>query len=340
VKSGSVIGLGLESSCDETAASLVADGKKILSNRISSQIDIHRFYSGVVPEIASRAHLEIINSLIADALEEAGVTFDDCDYVAATARPGLVGSLLIAVQSAKAVSYACGIPFVAVNHLEAHLHAAFIEHDDLEYPFIGLLVSGGNTALFEVKDTGSMILLGRSSDDSVGEAYDKVAKFLGLGYPGGPVIDRLARGAKERTLRFPKMLLKYDDYSFSYSGLKTAVINYIKTHSAADVNEVVWAFQESALEILIRRTFNAARDKKIPRIVIAGGVAANSRLRELVREAASGGEKVFFPSPILCTDNAAMVGSLAFRYFSRGKTDPLDADVTARLEYSPSGAVR
>lgn len=335
-----MIGLGLESSCDETAAAVVADGKKILSNKISSQIDIHRVYSGVVPEIASRAHLEIINSLVADALAEAEVSFGDCDYVAATVRPGLVGSLLIALQSAKAVSFACGIPLVAVNHLEAHLHAAFIEHDDLRYPFIGLLVSGGNTALFEVKDAGDMILLGRSSDDSVGEAFDKIAKFLGLGYPGGPEIDRLAREAKERKLRFPKMLLKYDDYSFSYSGLKTAVINYLKTHTDADTKEVVWAFQESALEILVRRTFKAARDKGIPRIVVAGGVAANSRLRELVGEIALEGEKVFFPSPILCTDNAAMVGSLAFRYFLRKQTDPLDADVSPRIAYSVAGSPR
>ncbi|HEY1405290.1 MAG TPA: tRNA (adenosine(37)-N6)-threonylcarbamoyltransferase complex transferase subunit TsaD [Spirochaetota bacterium] len=333
MKNGSVIGLGFESSCDETSASVIADGKKILSNVISSQIDIHRAYNGVVPEIASRAHLEMINRITADALREANVTFADFDFVGATSRPGLVGSLLIAMQSAKAVSYACNIPLISVNHLEAHMTAAFFEHDDLHYPFIGLLVSGGNTALFEVKGIGEMRLLGRTSDDSVGEAYDKVSKFLGLGYPGGPIIDALAREAVIKKDLFTKMLVKYDDYSFSYSGLKTAVINYFKENPAADVREVVYAFQERALEILIRRTFAASRDLNIPRIVIAGGVAANSRLRELLHESCRSGEKVFFPSPILCTDNAAMVAIAAHRYFERGISTGLDADVSPRVQY-------
>ncbi|HNX59201.1 MAG TPA: tRNA (adenosine(37)-N6)-threonylcarbamoyltransferase complex transferase subunit TsaD [Spirochaetota bacterium] len=333
MKNGSLIGLGFESSCDETSVSVISGGKKILSNIISSQIDIHRAYNGVVPEIASRAHLEVVNSITREAMMEADVTFGDIDYVGATSRPGLVGSLLIAVQSAKAVSYACSIPLVCVNHLEAHLTAAFIENDELEYPFIGLLVSGGNTALFEVRGIGQMRLLGRSSDDSVGEAYDKVSKFLGLGYPGGPVIDNLARQAEVRKELFPKILAKYEDYSFSYSGLKTAVINYFKENPDADVREVVYAFQERALEILIRRTFAASRDLDIPRIVIAGGVAANSRLRELVTTTARGGEKAFFPSPILCTDNAAMVAITAHRYFECGITSGLDADVSPRAQY-------
>jgi len=333
MKNGSVIGLGFESSCDETSVSVIADGKKILSNIISSQIDIHKAYNGVVPEIASRAHLEVINAITSDALKESGMTFSDLDFVGATSRPGLVGSLLIAVQSAKAVSYACSIPLVCVNHLEAHLTAAFFENEDLCYPFIGLLVSGGNTALFEIRGIGDMRLLGRSSDDSVGEAYDKVSKFLGLGYPGGPVIDELARRAVVKKVLFPKVLVKYDDYSFSYSGLKTAVINYFKENPEADVTEAVYSFQERALEILIRRTFAASRDLNIPRIVIAGGVAANSRLRELVKTSLKGGEKAFFPSPILCTDNAAMVAITAHRYFERGITSGLDADVSPRVQY-------
>lgn len=333
MKNGSVIGLGFESSCDETSVSVIADGKKILSNIISSQIDIHKAYNGVVPEIASRAHLEVINAITSDALKESGVVFSDLDFVGATSRPGLVGSLLIAVQSAKAVSYACSIPLVCVNHLEAHLTAAFFENEDLCYPFIGLLVSGGNTALFEIRGIGDMRLLGRSSDDSVGEAYDKVSKFLGLGYPGGPVIDELARRAVVKKVLFPKVLVKYDDYSFSYSGLKTAVINYFKENPEADVTEAVYSFQERALEILIRRTFAASRDLNIPRIVIAGGVAANSRLRELVKTSLKGGEKAFFPSPILCTDNAAMVAITAHRYFERGITSGLDADVSPRVQY-------
>jgi N6-L-threonylcarbamoyladenine synthase len=333
MKNRSVLGLGLESSCDETAASVVADGTTILSNIVLSQIDIHRAYAGVVPEIASRAHLETINGIVGEALRTAGVSFRDLDFVGATSQPGLIGSLLIAMQAAKAVSYVCGIPFVSVNHLEAHLHAAFFENPSLSYPFIGLLVSGGNTALFEVRDIGQMKLLGRSSDDSVGEAFDKVSKFLGLGYPGGPVVDALARKAVIRKKIFPKVLVKYDDYSFSYSGLKTAVINHLRKNPDADLAEVAYAFQESAIEILLRRMFAAARSLSIPRIVIAGGVAANSRLRELVAGGAEQGETVFMPSPALCTDNAAMIALTAHRYFARGITHGLDADVAARVQY-------
>jgi N6-L-threonylcarbamoyladenine synthase len=328
------LGLGLESSCDETAASVVADGRNVLSNRISSQIDIHRAFNGVVPEIASRAHLEIVNELVAEALEESGVSFGDLDYVAATTHPGLVGSLLIASQSAKAVSFALGIPFIAVNHLEAHLSAAFIEHADLEYPFIGLLVSGGNTLLCEVRGSGDMRLLGRTGDDAVGEAYDKVSKILGLGYPGGPVIDKLARSAKKHTTVFPRMLVRHDDYSFSYSGLKTAVLTYHRNHPDADLSETVWGFQESALEILVRRTMAASENLGIKRIVVAGGVASNSRLRELFSEACRSGEKIYFPSPIFCTDNAAMVAVCAHSYYMRGEFTSLSADVSARYLFN------
>jgi N6-L-threonylcarbamoyladenine synthase len=331
-----ILGLGLESSCDETAASIVADGRKVLSNRISSQIDIHRAFNGVVPEIASRAHLEIVNELVREALEEAGISFGDLSYVSATTHPGLVGSLLVASQSAKAVSFTLGIPFIAVNHLEAHLHAAFIEHDDLVFPFIGLLVSGGNTLLCEVHASGDMRLLGRTGDDAVGEAYDKVAKILGLGYPGGPVIDKLARTAKVRSTVFPRMLVRHDDYSFSYSGLKTAVMVYHRNNPTADAAEIVWGFQESALEILVRRTMTASKNLGIPRIVVAGGVASNSRLRELFAKACVSGEKVCFPSPIFCTDNAAMVAVCAHSYYKRGEYTPLNADVSARYIFPPA----
>ena len=231
MKNGVLYGLGLESSCDETAASVVADGSRIVSNEIASQIEIHTPYAGVVPEIASRAHLESINQLIDSALCTAKITFADLDYVAATSRPGLVGSLMIAVQSAKAISFVEQIPFIAVNHLEAHLHAAFFEHDDLDYPFVGLLVSGGNTALYEVHGIGDMKLLGRTTDDSIGEAYDKVAKYLGLGYPGGPLIDTLARLAPVKKEIFPKLLVSTPECTFSYSGIKTAVINHFKKKS-------------------------------------------------------------------------------------------------------------
>lgn len=331
MKNGSVIGLGLESSCDETAAAVLFDGRHLRSNIIASQIEIHREYDGVVPEIASRAHLEKINQIIDTALKEADITFDDIDYVAATARPGLVGSLLIALQSAKAISFVKKIPLVAVNHLEAHLSAAFIEHEELDFPYVGLLVSGGNTALYHVTGPGEMNLLGRSTDDSIGEAYDKVSKFLNLGYPGGPVIDRLAGEATVKKNLFPRMLVKTEGYNFSYSGLKTAVINHLKENPGADVREVAWAFQESALELLVRRLFAAADEFGAETLVIAGGVAANSRLRALMKEKAGEKRRIVIPSPVLCTDNAAMVACAGYFYHKRGEYSGLDVDVSPRV---------
>lgn len=331
MKQGRVIGLGLESSCDETAAAVVADGSSILSNFIYSQVDLHSLYSGVVPEIASRAHLEKINPLIHSALEEAGVKFGDLDYVAATNRPGLIGSLMIALQSAKTISYALGIPLVAVNHLEAHMYAPFLEGHDPGYPFIGLLVSGGNTVLYEVRGPGEMEVIGRTADDAVGESYDKVAKFLGFGYPGGPIIDNLAKTSDSRKHLFPKILTDPGDTRFSYSGLKTAVINYIKQNPDADRAAVAWSFQERALEILSRRLFASARSRGIRRMVVAGGVAANSRLRELLAEEKKPGEEIMIPSPLLCTDNAAMIAGAGYMYYSRGMSDPLTVDVRAKV---------
>jgi len=324
------IGLGLESSCDETAAAVVENGRVVLSNIISSQIDLHREYYGVVPEIASRAHLETINILIERALRESGLGFGDLDYVAATNRPGLVGSLLIALQSAKVISYTLGIPLIATNHLEAHLYAPFLEGRELEFPYIGLLVSGGNTVLFHVRGIGEMEVIGRTVDDAVGEAYDKVAKFLDLGYPGGPVIEKLARTAAEKKVVFPKILPEPGDVRFSYSGIKTAVINYVKQNPGADRAELVHGFQERILEILVRRAFAAARTRAIRTIVVAGGVAANGRLRSLLDEEKRDGEEIIIPSPILCTDNAAMVAGIGYRYFDAGRFDTTAADVHAR----------
>lgn len=326
-----VTGLGLESSCDETSVSVVVNGREILSNLIFSQIDLHRDYFGVVPEIASRAHLEAINGLVDGALKESGIRFEDLDYVAATHRPGLVGSLLVALQSAKAISYAMNIPMIAVNHLEAHLYAPFLEGREPEYPYIGLLVSGGNTALYVVRGCGDYTLIGKTVDDAVGEAFDKVAKLLDLGYPGGPVVERLARTALRREKLFPKILPDPGwDYRFSYSGLKTAVIQYRRAHLETNAAEIAYAFQERALEILVRRVYAASRETGIPRIVVAGGVAANGRLREMLAEARSEGEDVIVPSPVLCTDNAAMVAGIAYHYFRRGLFSPLDIDVHAR----------
>lgn len=331
-KSRDILGLGLESSCDETSVSVVRNGREILSNLIYSQIDLHRDYFGVVPEIASRAHLETVNGLVDGALREAGVSFGDLDYVAATQRPGLIGSLLIALQSAKAISYAMAIPMIAVNHLEAHLYAPFLEGREPVYPYIGLLVSGGNTALYHVRGVADFTLIGKTVDDAVGEAFDKVAKLLDLGYPGGPAVERLARSAVSKKKLFPKILPDPNgDFRFSYSGLKTAVIQYRRANPGADRAELVYSFQERALEILVRRVFAASREFNIPRIVVAGGVAANGRLRELLAGARSGDEEVIVASPVLCTDNAAMVAGLAYHYFQKGLFSPLDIDVSARV---------
>jgi N6-L-threonylcarbamoyladenine synthase len=328
-----IVGLGLESSCDETSASIVINGKKILSNIIKSQIDLHREYSGVVPEIASRAHLEVLNEIIKVTLNEAGIKFSDLTYAAATARPGLVGSLLIALQSAKAISYTLDIPLIAVNHLEAHLYAPFLEDVELIYPFIGLLVSGGNTSLFIIKDTGNMELLGRTADDAVGEAFDKVAKYLNLGYPGGPVIEKLASKVRSKINKnlFPKILADSRDFRFSYSGLKTAVVNYVKKNPLVDKSGIVYCFQERAFEILVRKAFWAARQYNIKKIVIAGGVAANGRLREMLSENKAEDERLIIPSPLLCTDNAAMVAGIGYQYYRRGAFSSLSVDVEPRV---------
>jgi N6-L-threonylcarbamoyladenine synthase len=325
-----IIGLGLESSCDETAAAVVKNGTTVLSNIISSQVDLHREYCGVVPEIASRAHLETINGIIDHALAEPGLSFGDLDYVAATARPGLVGSLLIALQSAKAISYLCGIPLVGVHHLEAHLYAPFLEGHEPVFPYIGLLVSGGNTALFLIRGFGDYEILGKTVDDAVGEAFDKIAKFLELGYPGGPIIEKLAAAARDKNIAFPKLLPDRGDLRFSYSGLKTAVIQYMKRHPDSAREEVAYGFQEAALELLVRRVFEVSRESGIPRIVVAGGVASNGRLRRLLDESKRKDEQIVIPSPPLCTDNAAMAAGIGYHYYMAKRFDPCTLDVSAR----------
>ncbi|MBN1533073.1 MAG: tRNA (adenosine(37)-N6)-threonylcarbamoyltransferase complex transferase subunit TsaD [Spirochaetes bacterium] len=325
-----IIGLGLESSCDETAAAVVKNGTTILSNIISSQIDLHREYCGVVPEIASRAHLETINGIIDRAMEEAGVTFGNLHYVAATSRPGLVGSLLIALQSAKAISYVCDIPLIGVHHLQAHLYAPFLEGHEPVFPYIGLLVSGGNTALFMVRDFDDYESIGRTVDDAVGEAFDKIAKFLDLGYPGGPIIEKLAATATVKGITFPRLLPDRGDFRFSYSGLKTAVIQYMKRHPDAPREEVAYGFQEAALELLVRRVFEVSRETGVPRIVVAGGVASNGRLRRMLNDGRRREERIVVPSPLLCTDNAAMVAGIGYRFHQAGRHDSCSLDVCAR----------
>jgi len=326
-----VIGLGLESSCDETSAAVVIDGKTIASNKIFSQVDLHKEYYGVVPEIASRAHLEKINSLIEMSLNESGITFNDLDYVGAANRPGLIGSLLIAVQSAKAISFAMNIPLIGVDHLEAHLYAPFLEGNEPNYPYIGLLVSGGNTALYHIDGPGKMKLIGKTVDDAVGEAFDKVSKYIGLGYPGGPLVENLAKKAKLKKNLFPKILPDPDDTRFSYSGLKTAVVNFIKKNPDYDKSEIVYSFQERALESLVRRMFTAARKSEIKRMIVAGGVAANGRLRELIESEKRVDEEILIPSPKLCTDNAAMIAGISYQYYIRKDFDSFKLDVNSKV---------
>lgn len=330
VNSNPIVGLGLESSCDETSAAIVIDGRKILSNRIYSQVELHCEYAGVVPEIASRAHLEKINTLIEMALKESGFNFNDLHYVAATNRPGLIGSLLIALQSAKAISFTLNIPLIGVNHLEAHLYAPFLEGNDPAYPFIGLLISGGNTALYRVNGPGEMELLGKTADDAVGEAFDKVSKFIGLGYPGGPLVESLAKESILKNNFFPKILTDPDDTRFSYSGLKTAVVNHIKKNPHQDKAEIVYSFQERALELLVRRLFTASRKTGIKKMIVAGGVAANGRLRELIEAERKKDEQVLIPSPLMCTDNAAMIAGISYQYYIRKIFDNFATDVSPK----------
>ena len=327
-----VIGLGLESSCDETAASIVINGERVVSNKIYSQIELHSEYSGVVPEIASRAHLEKINYLVDEALKEAKIGFDDLSYVSATNRPGLVGSLLIALQSAKAISYVKKIPLIGINHLEAHMYAPFLEGNKLDFPFIGLLISGGNTVLYKVNGVGDMDVIGKTVDDAIGEAFDKVSKYLELGYPGGPIIEKMALLAKKKEKLFPKLLTKRDDKRFSYSGLKTAVVTYIKGNQNFDANEVSYSFQETAFDLLQRRLFSAARELGIKNIVVAGGVAANKRLKEILIQRKNKDENIMIPSLELCTDNAAMVSGIGYYYFLSKNFDDISVDVQSRLK--------
>jgi N6-L-threonylcarbamoyladenine synthase len=324
--------LGIETSCDETAAAVVAGGTEVLSSVVSSQVDIHARYGGVVPEVASRAHVELLTPVIAQALVEAGVEGRDLSGVAATAGPGLVGSLLVGVSSAKALSLVWDLPFIAVNHLEAHLYSAFLEEPALELPLVALLVSGGHTQLIVMDGHGSYRVLGQTVDDAAGEAYDKVARYLGLGYPGGPLIDRLAMDGSP-TIDFPRPMMS-SAYDFSFSGLKTAVINHVRKNPDVPVEDVAASFQEAVVDVLVTKARRAARDVGAKAICLGGGVAANSRLREAILEACvDDGLQGFVPSRSLCTDNAAMVASVGWYRLQSDGPSPLDtgADPNLRL---------
>lgn len=330
--------LGIETSCDETAVSVVADGREILSNIISTQIGIHTQFGGVVPEIASRRHLENINDVTDRALSEAGVSIADIDLIGVTYGPGLVGALLIGVAAAKSIAYACDIPLVGVNHMHGHIAANYLEHHDLEPPFMSLVVSGGHTNIVNVPDYNMCEKLGGTRDDAAGEAFDKVARVIGLGYPGGPKIDRAAREGNRDAIDFKRVWLEPGSYDFSFSGLKTQALNYLNTERQAgrpvNVNDVAASFQEAVVEVIAVKAVNAALEYGQKRIVMAGGVASNTRLRELISEkAAEHGIEVLRPSPVLCTDNGAMIASAAYYAYKAGERSGYDLDAVPALEF-------
>lgn len=329
--------LAIESSCDETAAAVVLDGRDVRSNIISSQIEIHKQYGGVVPEIASRHHLTNVNPVVDQALEEAKVTMDEIDAIAVTYGPGLVGALLIGLATAKAYALATGKPLIGVHHIQGHVCANYIAHPQLEPPFMALVISGGHTNIVDVTDYQTYKVLGGTRDDAAGEAYDKVARVLGLGYPGGPLIDQLAKEGDPTKVEFKRVYLEKGSLDFSFSGIKTGVLNYMNTEKQAgrevNIADVAAGFQEAVLEVVVSKTLDAALSRGEDKIVVAGGVAANSRLRQMLRQGCKKcGLELYYPPPVLCTDNAAMIGCAAYYKFMAGQTDGLDLDAIPNLE--------
>jgi N6-L-threonylcarbamoyladenine synthase len=336
--------LGIESSCDETAASVVEDRTRVLSSVVASQIEVHREYGGVVPELAARYHVEAIGFVISRALEEAGVGWDDLDAIAVTNGPGLIGCLLVGVSTAKAIAWQRGLPLLAINHLEGHVRSAFIEHSEIEYPAVALVVSGGHTSLYLCPAEGEYRSLARTRDDAAGEAYDKVAKLLGLGYPGGPAIDAMAQDGNEKAYHFPRAKMKDGSLDFSFSGIKTAVrIQAQKEGLVRDgietgepdprVRDMVASFQRAVVDVLIGRTLEVCRREGVRSALITGGVACNGRLRRGFRERAKrDGLAVYFPSPEYTTDNAAMIAAAGFLHLDRGHHAPLSLGANANLK--------
>lgn len=337
MKDGRFLTLAFETSCDETAAAVLADGRTVLSNVISSQIDIFKNYGGVVPEIASRHHLENINGVLDEALKDANVTLDDIDLIGVTNGPGLIGALLMGVATAKSLAFAKNIPLVGVHHLMGHISANFIEYPELEPPFMALITSGGHTEIVDVKSYTECEILGGTRDDAVGEAYDKVARVLGLGYPGGPKIDKIAKEGNPEAIHFKRVYLEKDSFDFSFSGLKTAVLNYINQEKQAgrELNraDLAASFQQAVMDVITEKSVAAVKQRGENRLVLAGGVAANSKLRQMLGEACKANEiELYRPAIELCTDNAAMIGAAAYyKYRSKG-ADGLDLDAYASMK--------
>ena len=332
-----VLILAVESSCDETAAAVVKNGREVLSNVISSQIALHTQFGGVVPEIASRKHMEKINQVIAQALKDAGVSLEEITAIGVTYGPGLVGALLVGVAEAKALAWAAKKPLVGVHHIEGHVSANYIEHPDLEPPFVCLIVSGGHTYLVVVRDYGEFEIIGRTRDDAAGEAFDKVARAVGLGYPGGPKVDKTAKEGNPHAVEFPRAKVEGSPYDFSFSGLKSAVLNYINkarmTGQEICVPDLVASFQNAVVEALVSRAVLAAKEYGYDKLAIAGGVASNSALRAAMEEAcAREGLKFYRPSPIYCTDNAAMIGAAAYYEYRKGVRHGWDLNAVPNLK--------
>ena len=329
--------LSIESSCDETSAAVIENGRIVLSNIIATQIDTHKKFGGVVPEVASRMHIEVIDKVVKEALDEANVTLEDIDAIGVTYGPGLVGALLVGLQYAKGLAYAANKPLIGVNHIEGHISANFIQHKDLKPPFVSLVVSGGHTFIVHVKDYGKYEVLGQTRDDAAGEAYDKVARALGLGYPGGPKIDKLAKEGNPDAIEFPRAHVDDAPYDFSFSGIKSAVLNYINSANmqGKEINraDVAASFQKAVVDALVSRAVRLAKECGMDKLAIAGGVASNSALRAAIQEECTKNNIRFYsPSPILCTDNAAMIGAAAYYEYIKGVRHGYDLNAIPNLK--------